>query len=156
MQRLYKSNKWYKDGESPYKIQKEYSEYFSYISLKGHLERHQFMLESDLKKAQLNKIHSKAVTSHVKEAVTGDSLRSLVMEKGKEGIENGDIPLKAADVIKAAKDQDELTLKRKDQSLAIMDMIYKFQSGEMQAGDLDAGNRSVSEGSTQRRYVASE
>ena len=139
LRRIYRSSKFVAGGESITQIAQDYTDKFKYGALARHSSRHQTIHESDLKTSTLNKIAQNGANAAVLAVVKHGDVRKLVMEKGYKQIKSGKIKLKASDVIKAAKDDADIELKTKDQGLQVMEMMMKFQSGELQErGDEDA------------------
>jgi hypothetical protein len=135
LRRIYNSAKFKTDGEPMLRIAQDYEGQFNYTSLTQHVRKHQFITERDLKKATIDKINKQGANSAVLHAVNHGQVRGLVMDRGYKGIKSGKIKLKAADVLKAAKDQADVEFKQKDQGLQLMELMMKFQSGELKAGD---------------------
>lgn len=131
LRRIYKSAKYRADGEPLKQIWEDYQDQFNYIALTQHAKRHQAIRSTDLKKAALEEIHKRGANEVVMGLIKHQQVRDLVMQKGYKGIKSGKIKLKASDVVKAAKDAADIELKQKDQGLQLMEMMMRFQSGEM-------------------------
>jgi hypothetical protein len=133
MRRIYGSSRFKTGGETLHQIAKDYEGTFLYASLTVHAKNHQYISEKDLKRSTLNKLASAQANRAVLATIKHGDVRGLVMEKGYKQIKSGKIKLKASDVIKAAKDEADIELKQKDQSIEVMKMMEKFMSGELQA-----------------------
>lgn len=135
LQRIYGSARFVAGGETLADIYRDYEDHFGYSALTIHAKRHQALTEGDLKKQTLTRLNNQAANKAVLSAIHHGEVRKLVMERGYKGIKSGRIKLKAADVLKAAKDEADIELKQKDQSIEMMKMITMFQSGELKTAD---------------------
>lgn len=152
LKRIYASA-FYKTGGEPLRqIHDDYTERFTYASLRNHVRLHQGVSERDLKRSALNKLHQTTSNRAVAQVINHNEVRKLVMEQGYKGIKSGRIRLKASDVVKAAKDQADFEFKAKDQALEVMRMMEKFQSGEIVA---EGENEDAIDGATSPRQVTS-
>lgn len=102
---------------------------FSYESLLNHVKKHQFMSDKDFNDRHLRDIAKSAERAILTKAIESKQVWDEVINKGMEKLEAGEITMKTADLLKAAKDKSDYELKVKDQQLAMADMIYHFASG---------------------------
>lgn len=103
---------------------------FSYDSLRNHVKKHQFISESQRDQKLVDKIQERSERAIVEKVAEHTDVRNLVMNKGFEGIQSGDIKLSASNVLQAAKDQANWESKQADRQLAMMEMVYHYASGE--------------------------
>lgn len=132
IKRIYNSRQFVKGGESLKAIAKDYQKDFEYPSLYKHARMHQAATEDDLTTARLNRIHKTTVNAQIDKLVRHSDVRQLIMDKGMEGIEAGDIKLNANAVLSAANKEADIESKQKDQAIELMKMVQAFQSGEIQ------------------------
>lgn len=104
--------------------------YFSYEALLNHSKKHQFMNEKDFNSRHLRQIAKDAEKKILKRSIESGQVWDKVIEVGMQGIEDGTLVMKTADLLKAAKDKSDYELKTKDQQLAYAEMMYYFASGE--------------------------
>lgn len=130
VERIYKSKAWTATGEPLTALVAEYP-VASYLAFRRHCLTHQAPTEDQLTKAKMDAVIKNKEKQIVTDIIKTESVRQTVMNKGLGQIESGEIKLRAADVLKAAKDQDDKELKQKDQGLKMMAMIQAFQSGEI-------------------------
>lgn len=147
VEEIYSSTFYMKNsGPSLAMIQDRHRKLFSYDSLKNHVKKHQFLSDEDYTKRSLAQISRKHEKLALKRAVESKHIWEEVMEIGLEGIKSGDIPLRAGDVLKAAKDKSDYVFKQKDQEMAMIDMIAHFASGENDAKESAKYDRRIIEG----------
>ena len=103
---------------------------FSYEALLNHCKKHQFMNEKDFASRELRQIATKAEKDILKRQIESKEVWDSVINKGMARLENDEMPMKTADLLKAAKDKSDYELKVKDQELAMMEMVMFFASGE--------------------------
>lgn len=102
---------------------------FTYESLLNHVKKHQFMSDKDFNDRHLRQIANTAEKAILKQAIESKTVWDEVINQGMEKLAAGEITMKTADLLKAAKDKSDYELKVKDQQLAMADMIYHFASG---------------------------
>lgn len=103
---------------------------FSYESLLRHVKSHQYMNEEDLKDRDLRKLARSAERKMILDATSAKQVWDTVIEKGLKNLQNGNSKVEISHLLKAAKDRSDSDFKRKDQQIAMMDMVYHFASGE--------------------------
>lgn len=131
MQKIYNTNYYMKSSTtSLMQLQAEYADKFSYRGLLAHVKNHQFMSEDDYNERHLRQIAKKAEKQVLKRQLESSQVWDEVISTGMERLENGELTLRASDLLKAAKDKSDYELKTKDQSLAFMEMMWHFASGE--------------------------
>lgn len=129
--RIYESKFFIKSaGETLKDIQKDYADDFSYHSLTNHCNKHQFMSDADFSSRHLKQIAKKAEQQVLRRNIEASTVWDTVIQEGMEKLEAGELTMKTADLLKAAKDKSDHSLKVKDQELAMAEMIYHFASGE--------------------------
>jgi hypothetical protein len=131
LKRLYASAKFRIDGEPLTRIHADYANQFSYLSLTNHLKKHQTVRASDLKRTLRKEIAEQGANTIGEELLATDNVRQEIMSKGLEGIRDGSVKIRASDVIKAAKDQDDVQAKRGDQALMAAELMMRIASGEL-------------------------
>lgn len=130
LNRIYNSAFYMKTGETLKNLQQDYPDKFSYTSLRNHVKKHQFLSEQDFTDRHLKQIVRKAETQMVRKAIESSKVWDEVIDKGMESLENGELTITANNLLKAAKDKQDFEFKKKDQQLAMMEMVYHFASGE--------------------------
>lgn len=128
-------------------------ETFSYDSLKNHVKRHQFMTKTDYNNRSLQTIKKKKQELKrlkQQENRTNKDIWDTVINKGIEQIEDGDVLIKPADLLKAVKDKSDYELKVKDQQMAYAEMMWHFASGE--SNESKNYDRRIIEGQTTDYY----
>lgn len=124
----------------------EHGSQFSYEALLNHVKKHQFMSEKDYNSRHLRQIANQAEKQILKKQIESTQVWDEVIGKGMEGLAEGTLHMKTADLLKAAKDKSDYELKTKDQELAFAEMMYFFASGEN--NESRAYDRRVIEGET--------
>lgn len=128
---------------------------FSYSALRNHVKKHQFMSEKDFNNRHLRQIASQAEKQMLKKKIESVEVWDKVINQGVEMLENGELNMKTADLLKAAKDKSDFELKTKDQEMAFAEMMYFFASGENQTNLRKPYDRRFVEGETvQNNYPA--
>jgi hypothetical protein len=124
--RLFNCRKFNPRGpETQTDIAREYG--FSLVSMSGHLKYHQNPKEEVVIQERMNRnIETKA-----KDYQTA---QNIILDKGIEGIESGDIKLNAGTIASVARDKMNQEEKNKDRSLKMAEMIWAYTSGELNAG----------------------
>jgi len=135
-----------KGGQSLKDLQAEYADRFSYRSLLNHVKKHQFLSDDDFTKRHLNQIVKKAEAQVLRRNIESKEVWDEVITKGMEKLQNGEMFMKTADLLKAAKDKSDFNLKSKDQQLAMMDMVWHFTSGENNREDRKPYDSRIVEG----------
>lgn len=131
------------------KHKQKYGEQFTYEALLNHSKKHQFMNEKDYQSRELRQIARQAEKKALKQAVDSATVWDEVLNKGMESLQNGEMVLKAGDLLKAAKDKSDFEMKTKDQQIAIAEMMWHFASGEDQSNDrIKYERRTIVEGQT--------
>lgn len=131
LKRLYASAKFRIDGEPLTRIHADYAHKFSYLSLTNHLKKHQTVRASDLKRTIQKEIADQGANTVGEELLNTDNVRQEIMKRGLEDIKAGRVKIRASDVIKAAKDQDDVQAKRGDQALMAAELMMRIASGEL-------------------------
>lgn len=109
-------------------IHKDHADLFTYSGLKNHARRHQFPNAKEITKAEEKALSGPVPT---RDKVNYTKVWDMVIEKGVQQLESGEQAVNVNMLLQAARDQATHDAKSKDQSLALMDMIYKFSSGEI-------------------------
>lgn len=123
---------------------------FSYEALLNHVKKHQFMSEKDFSQRHMRQIAKTAEKQMLMRTIESKEVWDEVINKGMEKLANGEMPMKTADLLKAAKDKSDFELKTKDQQLAMMEMVMHFASGEN--NESRKYDRRVVEGKTAEDY----
>lgn len=103
---------------------------FSYEALLNHVKKHQFMSEKDYNSRHLRQIANQAEKQILKKQIESSQVWDEVINQGMEKLSSGELNMKTADLLKAAKDKSDYELKTKDQELAFAEMMYFYASGE--------------------------
>lgn len=119
-----------KTGETLSAIAEAYKGKFSYPSLLNHCKKHQFLNEQDFTNRHLNRIVKKAESDIVKKAIESSKVWDKVIDQGMEALEEGSLQINTGHLLKAAKDKQDFEFKKKDQQLAMMEMVWHFAAGE--------------------------
>lgn len=130
LEKIYASSAYTPGGISLKELQKSYSDKFSYTALTNHCKKHQFLSDDDYTKRHLSDIAKQAEKRILKQKIESKDVWDKVINQGMEKLEKGEISLKTADLLKAAKDQSDYDFKKKDQEMAFLEMVYFFASGE--------------------------
>ena len=137
LKRLFDSRAYTKDGEPLTEIHRDYSKDFAYASLYNHSRFHQGLSAEQIDQKKVEQAEGQIV----RKARRGRDVRSLILEKGYEAIQSGEVKLNATVINAAAKHDDDIQLKEADQQLQFMAMIQKFASGELERKDGEEGYR---------------
>ena len=89
--------------------------------------------EDALLEAKMAKVTEKSREEQIQQIVSTDHVRREVIDAAMAALEAGDLKLTATHLLKAAKDQDDVEAKKRDQGMQVMKMIAAFQSGEIDA-----------------------
>lgn len=111
-------------------IHEEYADLFSYKSLIRHVKNHQFLSEDDFNDRHLRQIAKQAEKQILKKQIEAKEVWDEVITQGMEKLQSGELTMKTADLLKAAKDKSDHQMKVKDQQLAMAEMMWHFASGE--------------------------
>jgi len=130
--RIYKSRAWTKSGQSLKSLQLEYGT-ASYNAFVRHCKNHQAPTQEQLDAAKIDAIMRPTEEIIARNVIKTENVRQEVMDRAMEALQSGEIKPRVADMLKAAKDQDDVEAKRKDQAMQLMTMINAFASGELQA-----------------------
>lgn len=149
LEKIFKSQAYLKSSSvSLNNIHQAYEGKFSYRSLLNHCKNHQFMSDEDYNSRHLRQIAKKAEKDILKRKIESGEVWDKVIAQGIEGLEEGTMAVKTADLLKAAKDKSDYELKTKDQELAFAEMMYFFASGENQNNLRKPYDRKYVEGET--------
>jgi len=136
--RLYNCRKFNPRGpETQTEIAREYG--FSDISMSNHLKKHQ-----NPKEAQV--LQNRLEYNLAQETKRYQTAQDLILEKGIEGIESGDIRLTANTVASVSRDKMNQEERNKDRQVKVMEMIYAFTSGELHGGNSLRAPGDITEG----------
>lgn len=131
LNRIYNTKFYIKSSkESLNQLHEEYADVFSYRSLLNHVKKHQFMSEGDYKDRHLRKIAKDAEKKILKRQIESKEVWDEVINQGMEKLQSGELTMRTADLLKAAKDKSDHEMKVKDQQLAMAEMMWFFASGE--------------------------
>jgi predicted fused transcriptional regulator/phosphomethylpyrimidine kinase len=106
-------------------IGREYG--FNVVSMSRHLKYHQNPKEEVA-------IQNKMDRNIEIKAKTYQTAQNIILDKGIEGIESGDIKLTANTVATVARDKMNQEEKNKDRQVKVLEMLYAFASGELKPG----------------------
>ena len=133
-------------------IQKDYMQDFAYDSRRAHVKRHQFLTAKQIAnkttKAIAKQHQAKQKFRDVKANVVWDN----VITTGLQKLQDGELELRATDLLKAVKDKSDYELKVKDQELQMAEMVAFFASGEGSLEESRKYDRRVIEGETVTDY----
>lgn len=133
-------------------IQKEYIEHFSYDSIRAHCKRHQFYKPYEIRARNQRQIAKQEKARRKMEAVKTTSVWDSVITEGMRRLDEGELEMKAGDLLKAAKDKSDYELKVKDQELAMAQMVAYFASGEGDVEESRKYDRRIIEGETAEHF----
>ena len=88
------------------------------------------MSEGDFKDRHLRKIAKDAEKKILKRQIESKEVWDEVINQGMEKLQSGELTMRTADLLKAAKDKSDHEMKVKDQQLAMAEMMWFFASGE--------------------------
>lgn len=155
LQEIYETNFYMKRSRtSLMQLHAKYEDLFSYRGLLAHVKNHQFMSEDDYNTRNLQSIAKKAEKDIIKKQLESKDVWDTVLDIGMAGIQSGEIPMRAADVLKAAKDKSDYDLKTKDQEIAMAQMMWFFASGENK--ESRSYDRRIIEGQTATGFDATQ
>lgn len=137
-------------GTSLMQLHKGYEDKFSYKSLRNHVQKHQFISETQFTKQHLNKIAKDSERTLIKQAIESKAVFDEVIGRGMEALQAGELDINASHLLKAAELKKNFQLKEQDQQLAMMEMVYHFASGENK--ESGAYDRRIIEGQTVESY----
>lgn len=138
--RIYSSKFYLKGGESLLSISQD--EELRYESLINHCKKHQALDEHKLAEAQLKSIEKKVTNDAIRKMVRTGDARQDVVDKLHAMLDNiNPDELTGRDVValllKATKDSDDVTAKKRDQDVDILKMMGSVRSGEITAGNVE-------------------
>jgi hypothetical protein len=111
-------------------VHRQYEGQFNYRALLNHVKKHQFLDQKDFERREMNRIAKTASGKAAMQRFENVDVWNEVMTQGMEDLKKGKIQLTANHLLKATKDRTDFELKKTDQQLAMMEMIYHFASGE--------------------------
>lgn len=135
--RIYKSRAWTKSGQSLKSLQLEYGT-ASYNAFVRHCKNHQAPTQEQMDTAKIDSIMRPTEEIIARNVIKTENVRQEVMDRAMELIQSGEIKPKVSDMLKAAKDQDDVEAKKKDQAIQLMTMIQAFAAGELEAPEDNA------------------
>lgn len=112
-------------------VQRKYQSEFTYESIQRHIHNgHQTLSPS-----QIRDKNTKALAKHQKDLAQVEKTKTTaiwdaVIGEGMKKLLDGEMELKASDLLKATKDKSDYEFKMKDQELAMAEMVAYFASGE--------------------------
>lgn len=128
---IYESSYYMKHSKtSLMQVHEKYKDKFSYRSLRLHVKNHQFMSEEDFNARHLRQLAKQAEKKILKRRIEASDVFVEVMEEGMQQLKDGNMTIRASDLIAAAKHKKEFELKEKDQQIAMAEMMWHFASGE--------------------------
>ena len=130
LNRIYNSAFFMNTGESLKTIAEDYSDKFSYVGLRNHVQKHQFMSDEDFTNRHLQKISKKAELNIARKKIESNQVWNEVIEQAMGKLQAGELQIRTTDLLKAAKDKSDFEFKKKDQEMAFMEMVWFFTSGE--------------------------
>ena len=133
-------------------LTKKYEGVFSYDSIRAHVKKHQF-----LNKKQLADANTAAIAKNTEKRLQYDGIKSSVVwdsviGEGMRRLQEGEMEMKTADLLKAAKDKSDYELKVKDQELQMAEMVAFFASGEGNLEESRKYDRRIIEGQAVEDY----
>lgn len=139
LQRIYDSKEFVKGGESLRAISRDFEGVFEYQSLYNHVKKHQGLSPEDLENKVAVKKAREIEAKQLRETIKHTEARNELLAIGMDGIREGEIKLKGADVVGLLKQTADIEAKDKDRELDIARMIQEFASGERrEVIDIDA------------------
>lgn len=107
------------------KIAKDHKDEFAYNSLLRHCKNHQFPNAKEIKEAEVAAVQKKRQRNY-------QDVWDNVIEKGMEELESGNLKIQNVNqLLLAARDKSNFEKQSKDQSLALMEMVFRFSAGEV-------------------------
>lgn len=109
---------------------------FEYITLTRHVQKHVVLNPEEVLESEMSRLSKRAEASvqlnqlEYNGGPKATDVWNEVMEKAREGLEDGTIKLNANHLLKAAKDKSDFEIKKKNQDMAIQEMMWHFASGE--------------------------
>lgn len=135
--RLYNCKKFNPAGETQTNIAKDYG--FTLVSLNTHLKYHQNPRQDAVIEERMNRNMTQEVKKYA-------SVQDTILEKGLQGIEDGEIKLTANTIATVARDKMNQEERNKDRQVKVMEMIWAFSSGELNGDNTFSTPRDVIEG----------
>jgi hypothetical protein len=106
----------------------------NYVSLVRHISNHIAVNVDELAEMEMDRIAKRSEAQvevlQYQEGQKATDVWNDVMEKARVGLEDGSIKLTANHLLKAAKDKSDFEIKKKNQDMAIQEMMWHFASGE--------------------------
>lgn len=126
-----------------------------YVNLQRHVQRHIAQSPDELSEAEMDRIvrrtEKAAVIQDYDAGARATDVWNEVIEKAKEGLKDGSMKLTANHLLKAAKDKSDYEIKKKNQDMAIQEMMWHFASGEA-LGSTEYDKRRIIEGEAPDTY----
>ena len=151
-----------KNAQTLLQVSKDYN--VTYNNLLVHVRKHQNMTLDRYNDKELAKIAKRAeLKTKIQEAgvmpaavKTNQSVAvwDNVIETALDQVKSGEIKLNANHLLKAAKDKSDFDIKKKNQDMALMEMMWHFASGEAM-GSMEYDRRFI-EGQTPADYNAAD
>lgn len=130
LNKIYNSGYYIKGGQTLKSIATEYQDKFSYQAIKIHVKKHQFISKEQFVDKTLKNIAKAAEQKIQLKAIDSMQVYDEVINKGMEALEEGKTMIDAKTLVQAAKAKADYEFKRKDQEIAMLDMVMHFASGE--------------------------
>lgn len=152
-------------GMSLMKISEAYR--LNYQSVRNHVKQHQMPSLDSLSDVEMRRLAKRAEMKTVIQeaplpivqnqntgAIKANAVWDNVIDSAMEQVKSGEIKLNANHLLKAAKDKSDFDIKKKNQDMALMEMMWHFASGE--AGGSTDYDRRIIEGQEADDYNAAE
>jgi hypothetical protein len=137
-------------------IHRDHEGQFSYRALRMHTGRHQTLsavqIRNKNQRAILKQKKAEQEITNVKETTVWDE----VIKTGMTKLKSGELEMRTADLLKAAKDKSDYGLKVKDQEMQMAEMVAYFASGEGDIMESKKYDRRIIEGQTGEDYDPTE
>lgn len=137
-------------------IAREYQGAFSYNSLQSHCKNHQFLTATQIARRNQKTLVARKRAEQEIQAIKETTVWDTVIKTGMAKLQTGELEMKTADLLKAAKDKSDYTLKVKDQELQMAEMVAYFASGEGDVMESKKYDRRVIEGQAVEDYDPTE
>ena len=161
-QRILNSRKFFPSNKQAETIQ-SIADYYGigYLSLIRHIKNHVAINPEEVLATEMQRLANRADAQDKLEAMPTynagpqpGEVWNDVIQKAKEGLEDGTIKLTANHLLKAAKDKSDFEIKKKNQDMAIQEMMWHFASGE--AKNSTNYDRRIIEGGQSEDYNPAE
>lgn len=138
----------------------------NYASVLNHVRKHQTVALDSLSEVEMRRLARRAeMKTKIEEsnvniikpnAGVNKSVQvwDNVIDSAMEQVKSGEMKLTANHLLKAAKDKSDFDIKKKNQDMALMEMMWHFASGEA-SGGLEYDRRTI-EGETADDYNAAQ